>query len=93
MSSTEEKKFEIKQIRKRNKRLVPFDKEKITEAIWNAAQSVGGKDRKTAEKLANKVVTVIEYQYGEKEIPTVEEIQDVVERVLIKNGHAKTAKA
>jgi ribonucleoside-triphosphate reductase len=88
-----EERFEIKQIRKRNKKLVPFDKEKITEAIWKAAQSVGGKDRKTAERLARKVVTILEFQYGEKEIPTVEEIQDIVERVLIKSGRAKTAKA
>ncbi len=88
-----EKKFEIKRIRKRNKKLVDFNKEKITEAIWNAAQSVGGRDRKTAERLAGKVVTILEYQFGEKEIPTVEEIQDIVERVLIKSGRAKTAKA
>ncbi len=86
-------KFEIKQIRKRNKRLVPFDREKVTEAIWKAAQSVGGQDRKPAERLSRKVMAVLEYQYGEKEIPTVEEIQDIVERVLIKSGHARTAKA
>jgi len=88
-----EEKFEIKRIRKRDGKIVPFDMEKVTEAIWNAAQSVGGKDRKTAERLARKVVTILEYQFGEKEVPTVEEIQDIVERVLIKSGRAKTAKA
>ncbi|UCD07942.1 MAG: ribonucleoside triphosphate reductase, partial [Candidatus Aenigmatarchaeota archaeon] len=82
----------IKKIRKRDGRVVDFDQEKITEAIWKAAQSVGGKDRKIAEKLSNKVVAVIEYQFSDKEIPTVEEIQDIVEKILIKNGHAKTAK-
>ncbi len=90
---TGENKFEIKKIRKRNGRIVPFDKEKITEAIWKAAQAVGGKDRKTAEKLAGKVLTVMEYQFSDKAIPTVEEIQDIVEKVLIKSGRAKTAKA
>jgi anaerobic ribonucleoside-triphosphate reductase len=87
------KKFEIRRIRKRNGRVVPFDREKITEAIWKAAEAVGGKDRKIAERLSRKVVTVLEYQFGEKEVPTVEEIQDIVERVLIKSGRAKTAKA
>jgi anaerobic ribonucleoside-triphosphate reductase len=83
----------IKKIRKRNGRVVDFDQNKVTEAIWKAAQSVGGKDRETARKLSEKVVAVIEYQFSEKETPTVEEIQDIVERTLIKNGHAKTAKA
>ncbi len=84
--------FEIMKIRKRDGKVVHFDKEKITEAIWKAAQAVGGKDRKTAEGLAGKVITVIEYQFGKKETPTVEEIQDIVEKVLIKSGHARTAK-
>lgn len=82
----------IKKIRKRDGRVVDFDQEKITEAIWKAARSVGGKDRKTSEKLSGKVVAVMEYQFSDKEIPTVEEVQDIVEKVLIKNGHSKTAK-
>jgi ribonucleoside-triphosphate reductase len=86
-------KFEISKIKKRNGKIAPFDREKIAEAIWKAAQSVGGKDKKTSERLARKVVTVLEYKFGEKEIPTVEEIQDIVERVLIKSGHARTAKS
>jgi len=82
----------INKIRKRDGRVVDFDQEKITEAIWKAAQAVGGKDRKISEGLSNKVVAVMEYQFSDKEIPTVEEIQDIVEKILIKNGHAKTAK-
>lgn len=85
-------KFEIKRIRKRDGKIAPFDKEKITEAIWKAAQAVGGKDRKAAERLSSKAVTVLEFQFGKKEVPTVEEIQDIVERTLIKSGRAKTAK-
>jgi ribonucleoside-triphosphate reductase len=83
----------INKIRKRDGKTVDFDREKVTEAIWKAAQSVGGKDRKIAEKLSENVVAVMEYQFSDKEIPTVEEIQDIVEKILIKNGHAKTAKA
>ncbi len=82
----------IKKIRKRSGKIADFDQEKVTEAIWKAAQSVGGKDRKLAVDLSNKVIAVMEYQFSDKEVPTVEEIQDIVEKVLIKNGHAKTAK-
>ena len=82
----------IIKIRKRDGRIVEFAQEKITNAIFKAAKAVGGSDRKTAEELSNKVLTIIEYKFGPKETPTVEEVQDIVEKVLIKNGHAKTAK-
>ena len=85
------KKNKITQIRKRDGRIVAFDQNKITEAIWKAAQSVGGKDRKIAESLSDKVVEIL--NKNGKKIPSVEEIQDIVEKVLIENGHAKTAKA
>ena len=81
----------ISKIRKRDGRIVDFDQEKITNAIFKAAQFVGGHDRILAEGLCDSVVD--ELIKSNKEIPTVEEIQDVVEKVLIKNGHAKTAKA
>jgi len=82
----------IAQIQKRDGRVVDFDAEKITAAIFKAAQAVGGRDRRTAEKLAEQVVAELEKIYRGK-LFTVEEVQDVVERVLIKNGHARTAKA
>ncbi len=87
------KKTFLKKIKKRDSRIVDFDQNKITMAIWKAAQAVGGKDREMAERLSDKVVAVLEFQFGEKDIPTVEEIQDIVEKVLIKNGHDRTAKA
>ncbi|MCD6504128.1 ribonucleoside triphosphate reductase, partial [Candidatus Bathyarchaeota archaeon] len=62
-------------------------------AIWKAAKAVGGKDRKLAERLSDQVVEILEKRFGEDGVPTVEEIQDVVEKVLIENGHARTAKA
>ncbi|HLC46896.1 MAG TPA: ribonucleoside triphosphate reductase [Candidatus Nanoarchaeia archaeon] len=83
----------ILSIRKRDGRVVEFAKEKIANAIFKAAQSVGGHDRTEADRLSEKVMTVLEYTYHSGEIPNVETVQDVVERVLMKSGHAKTAKA
>lgn len=79
-------------IRKRDGRIVEFDKSKISEAIFKAAKAVGGNDRDLAVELANVVVRYLA-QCQPKEIPTVEEVQDAVEKVLIERGHAKTAKA
>jgi ribonucleoside-triphosphate reductase (formate) len=85
--------YAIRKVKKRDGRVVEFCREKVTLAITKAAESVGGHDSKTAEELTNKVMSVIEYKYDESEVPSVEDIQDIVERVLIKTGHAKTAKA
>jgi ribonucleoside-triphosphate reductase len=54
---------------------------------------VGGHNLTQAKEIADKVETVLEFQYSDEKIPEVEDIQDVVEKVLIKSGHAKTAKA
>ncbi|MEM2527718.1 MAG: ribonucleoside triphosphate reductase [Candidatus Bathyarchaeia archaeon] len=83
----------LKYVRKRDGRLEPFDQERITNAIWRAAKAVGGKDRELAKRLSDQVVEELKRRFGEDGVPTVEEIQDVVEKVLIENGHAKTAKA
>ncbi len=82
----------IIQIKKRDGRIVQFDEDKITNAIFNAAKSVGGTDRRLAENLKEQVIDILKKTY-KTTIPTVEEIQDIVEKVLIENGHAKTAKA
>ena len=79
-------------IRKRSGLKEIFQPKKITEAIFKAAQAVGGDDIKTAEQLTDQVVDIARITFGDR-IPGVEDIQDIVERVLIKNGHAKTAKA
>ena len=83
----------ITKIRKRDGRIVEFAPEKITHAIMKAAEILGGKNDVEAKELTDKVVTILEFKFGTKEIPTVEEAQDIVEKVLIKAGHAKTAKA
>lgn len=72
---------------------VPFTPQRITNAIYRAAVAVGGRDRTTAEDLTVKVVQYLTNTLPEGAIPTVEDIQDAVEKILIENGHAKVAKA
>ncbi|RLF28044.1 MAG: ribonucleoside triphosphate reductase [Thermoplasmata archaeon] len=83
----------IRKIIKRDGKIVDFNPVKITNAIWQAAQAVGGKDRKKAEELTDKVIEYLEKNIKRGEIPTVEQVQDAVEKILIEEGHAKTAKA
>lgn len=83
----------IMKIRKRDDRILEFQQGKITEAIYKAAEAVGGKDRKLAKELSNKVAEIVESKFDKENIPTVEQVQDIVEKVLIDSGHAKTAKS
>lgn len=82
----------IKQIVKRDRSTVPFKREKITIAIFKAANAVGGSDFSIAEDLSSEAVRLAGQKYPEG-IAEVEGIQDIVEKVLIEAGHAKTAKA
>src|SRR5262245_19138047 len=79
-------------IQKRDGRTERFQPEKITWAIFKAATACGGKDFERAEFLCRQVVETAQLRYGDK-IPDVEALQDIVEKVLIENGHAQTAKA
>jgi len=83
----------IRKIRKRDGKVVDFNPIKITNAIWKAAQAVGGKDHRKAAYLTDKVIERLENELKKGEIPTVEQVQDFVEKVIIEEGHAKTAKA
>ena len=83
----------MKFVLKRDSKLEPFDQERITNAVWKAAKAVGGKDREQAKRVSDQVVADLKNRYGEDGVPTVEEIQDTVEKMLIENGHAQTAKA
>ena len=83
----------MKFVLKRDSKLEPFDQERITIAIWKAAKAVGGKDKEQAKRVSDEVVALLNKQYGDDGVPTVEEIQDLVEKRLIENGHASTAKA
>lgn len=82
--------MEINNIVKRDGRVVPFESKKITDAIMKAVTAVGGNDRVEAERMTKIVLEKLK-ETGE-ETPNVETVQDIVERVLIKEGHATTAK-
>lgn len=77
---------------KRDGRIERFKSEKITWAIFKAATECGGNDFERAENLCRQVIEISDRTFGEK-TPDVETIQDIVEKVLIENGHARTAKA
>ena len=82
----------VEHIRKRNGQVVPFDQGKITKAIWGAVQAVGGRDYERAQGLCDEVVKTLRRKY-DGGVPSVEHVQDIVEKTLIEHGHAKTAKA
>ena len=81
----------IRQIVKRDGRTVPFELDKISDAIFKAAQVLGGRDREMSQNLAKEVQDYL-LEVCHNSIPTVEQIQDAVEKVLIEAGHARTAK-
>jgi anaerobic ribonucleoside-triphosphate reductase len=83
----------IRKIRKRDGKIVDFNPLKITNAIWKAAQAVGGKDYKKSIELTDTVIQRLEKELPKGEIPTVEQVQDIVEKTLIEEGHARTGKA
>jgi len=83
----------LKKIKKRDGRIVPFDIKKIQRAIWQAAKAAGGKDRKRADYLAGLAVKELEKRFNQTIIPEVEQVQDIVEKILLKKGHEKTYKA
>jgi len=85
----------VAQVRKRDGRIVPFDGERITNAIFKAAQAVGQEDgRRVAEGIGEAVVATLERDFfGQGRVPSVEEIQDLVEAALIENGYVRMAKA
>lgn len=82
----------ITHIVKRDGRLALFNTQKIADAIYKSAQSIGGSNFQEAERLSLLVYNTAEKIYGDN-VPTVEQIQDIVEKVLIEQGHAKTSKA
>jgi uridine kinase len=84
--------MKISQVVKRDGSVVPYNRLRITNAIYRAAVAAGGRDKDLAEQLAVEVEENIEQIYSEKHPPSVEHVQDFVEKVLIENGHAQVAK-
>lgn len=85
----------IEQVKKRDGRLIPYNSEKITRAIFLAATEVAKKEGRTADyqiaaRLTEEVEKIIHRKFAGS-IPTVEDIQDIVVKVLIESGHAKTS--
>ena len=80
-------------IRKREGTLVPYNRQKITNAIWGAFQAVGGTDPLLAERMAVCVEDEIAKKFHDNDIPSVERIQDIVEDVLMNNGYNIAARA
>ncbi|MDD2444995.1 MAG: ribonucleoside triphosphate reductase [Candidatus Nanoarchaeia archaeon] len=83
----------ITKIRKRDGDVVVFDENKINYAIWKAVKAVGGKDKDKSDSLAKLVVKKLNEKFVDNLIPSVEDIQDMVESTLIKEGHDQVAKA
>ena len=83
----------IKEIKKRDGRIVKFNINKIERAIWQAAKAAGGKDRPKAKILAELVVKELEKRFNHTIIPEVEQVQDLVQKILLKKGHEKTHRA
>ena len=84
--------FPIKWIIKRNGDSAPFDPAKITEAVFKAVRACEENDRSIAEGTCKKVLDILQITYKGNRIPTVEEVQDLVEFQLIELGHARIAK-
>ena len=83
----------IESIRKRDGRLVPFDRQKIENAILSAFRASGSaKGVETAQALTDAVMSALEKSETVSSTPSVEEVQDTVERVLIERDYARTAK-
>jgi len=85
-------KKQVTKIKRRDGRIVNFNQEKITEAIYKAVTAVSEEDGKLSQKLSNQVVKIINRRF-ENKIPTIEEVQDVVEEVLIEADLVEVAKA
>lgn len=84
--------YKINKVIKRNGRIVAFNREKIVNSIYRAAVEAGEKDRALAERLADQVVKLINQTYPAGAIPSVEEIQDLIEKVLVEKGCYQAAK-
>lgn len=82
----------LKQVIKLDGSKQKFDTQKITESIWYAAKTVGGKDKKQAHILSGKVITILKKTYLNGKAVLTSEIGETVEKVLIENGHTRTSK-
>ena len=83
----------ISKVKKRNGRIVEFDKERIVNAIFRAAKSVRIENLERAKEVTDEIVRRLKVHFSDKDIPTVEEIQNVVVSALYDFGEDRTAEA
>ncbi len=84
----------LEQVRKRDGRTVPFDDRKIHDAIAKAVEAVQAADDALIRDLCGEVIARVEHEAPvEPALPTVELVQDVIEKVLLEGGHTRIAKA
>ena len=83
----------ITKIQKRDGRIAKFDEDKIRNAVFKALTATGQGDGKESKKVSERVIDIINRRFNKEEIPTVEQIQDIVEEILILEGLVETAKA
>lgn len=81
----------IDSIIKRTGETVPFDDQKIAIAVYKAGASIGHHDQELADLVTRRVVAAVQDNYSSELPPTVENIQDLVERVLVKSSHPRAA--
>jgi ribonucleoside-triphosphate reductase len=82
-----------REVRKRDGRIVPFDRQRIERAIYKAFQAVGEENEATPRELSIIVTQKLFEKFGQDTVVDIETIQDVVEETLIEHGFAKVAKA
>jgi anaerobic ribonucleoside-triphosphate reductase len=94
-ASKAEKSFKnhITSIQDRDGVVVKFDSKRIEDAIFKAfsVNMEGGK--KETKQVLNKVLFFLNKRFKNEEIPTIENIQDLIEESLIVLGYADTAKS
>jgi anaerobic ribonucleoside-triphosphate reductase len=83
----------VKKIKKRTGEIVDFDQQKITDAVFKAITATGQGDGIKSRKVSEKVVRILNRRFKKSEIPTVEQVQDIVEEVLILEDLVDTARA
>lgn len=83
----------VTRIKKRDGTIVDFCQDKITEAVFKAMRSQGIEDREAAKHISDITTFILEEKFGGFTIPSVEQIQDIVEMVLMKQGYHDVAKA
>jgi len=83
----------VTKVKKRDGRIVDFESEKIAKAIYKAITATGQTDGSLSKKLSKRVADILNRRFNKDEIPTVEQVQDIVEEVLISENLTDTAKA